>query len=484
MHDPGDLASLASVPLLGGYTHVDGDGTGALDAGRYAMLKLNCARLLADPPCAPLDRAHILDAVSHITSVDYWFLNISTGAVPPRTLHFTVAVDDLSASHARDFDCPSLDRGEMAIYNLVRATENGADVTNPCSFEPHPDASASLGASMPRVTGEKKARMACRPWDAPAAPLRADVLKNVTDQGTGSDLGASQIAGFLKADGSSSKADGSSSKADGSSSKADGSSSKADGSSSKADGSSSKADGSSAEGDECVCADGRGGVLKSGGFVMGSELGASALTDSLKADALTAALKVDFTVKKANGSSYTAEGSSAMECVCHPHPEDVFGPHSYPPVPHYECQDVTIAPAGWNPPLSYDLRDEWGDVCDADVPADQGRCGSCWAHAYASMFSYRMCIQSGGKLREMISAQHLISCDWGGTCAGGYDGFTARHFDNHDGGLMAMPAASDFPYTDGIGVRTEGSGEKCLVRGMLPELGATENVAEQTKFRS
>lgn len=49
---------------------------------------------------------------------------------------------------------------------------------------------------------------------------------------------------------------------------------------------------------------------------------------------------------------------------------------------------------------------------------------------------------------------------------------------------MAMPAASDFPYTDGIGVRTEGSGEKCLVRGMVPELGATENVAKQTKFRS
>ena len=225
MHDPGDLASLASVPLLGGYTHVDGDGTGALDAGRYAMLKLNCARLLADPPCAPLDRAHILDAVSHITSVDYWFLNISTGAVPPRTLHFTVAVDDLSESRARDFDCPSLDRGEMAMYNLVRATENGADVTNPCSFEPHPDASASLGASMPRVTGEKKARVAWRPWDAPAVPLRADVLKNVTNQGTGSDLGASQMAGSLKADGSSSKADGSSSKADGLS-KADRSSAK------------------------------------------------------------------------------------------------------------------------------------------------------------------------------------------------------------------------------------------------------------------
>ena len=54
----------------------------------------------------------------------------------------------------------------------------------------------------------------------------------------------SQIAGFLKADGSSSKADGSSSKADGSSSKADGSSSKADGSSSKADRSSAK---------ECLC---------------------------------------------------------------------------------------------------------------------------------------------------------------------------------------------------------------------------------------
>ena len=64
----------------------------------------------------------------------------------------------------------------------------------------------------------------------------------------------------------------------------------------------------------------------------------------------------------------------------------------------------------------------------------------------------------------MISAQQLISCDMGGTCAGGYDGFTARHFENADGTPKAIPCASDFPYTDGAGVHAEGSGEQCFIR--------------------
>jgi hypothetical protein len=80
----------------------------------------------------------------------------------------------------------------------------------------------------------------------------------------------------------------------------------------------------------------------------------------------------------------------------------------------------------------------------------------------------------------MISAQQLISCDWGGTCTGGFDGYTARHFDNNDGGPMAMLSAADFPYTDGLGVRTEGSGEACRVRGTKTD-GAAD---EQGKNRS
>ncbi len=54
------------------------------------------------------------------------------------------------------------------------------------------------------------------------------------------------------------------------------------------------------------------------------------------------------------------------------------------------------------------------------------------------------CLQSHGKFREMISAQQLISCDMGGTCAGGYDGFTARHFENADGTPKAVPGACFF----------------------------------------
>ena len=145
--------------------------------------------------------------------------------------------------------------------------------------------------------------------------------------------------------------------------------------------------------------------------------------------------------------------------------QDNFGPDSYPKVAPHHCSPPVVPPSDWHPPMGgYDLRDEWGDVCDADKPTDQGTCGSSWAHAFASMFSYRMCVQSHGKFSEMISVQQLISCDMGGTCAGGYDGFTARHFENADGTPKAIPCASDFPYTDGAGVHAEGSGEQCFIR--------------------
>jgi hypothetical protein len=396
MHEPDDLNALASKPLLGGYIHVSGDASGALDVGTYAVLKLNCARSLANPPCPPLDNAHVLDAVSHVTEVDYWFLNVSVGVLG-RTVHVNVAVDDLSETRARDFECPSLDHGKWAAYNLVRVAENGVDLTNPCSFEPRGDANVevngdtavlgtdALGESLLRVTGEKKMFAAWRPWDRPAAPEPA--------------------------------------------------------------------------------------VPGDGG-----------LDTSAYGDGTSAELAGDEASAKGDGTSTKGDGASAKEYIDDEaqNPDDLFGPNSYAPVAHYDCPLVTMPPTEWHPPASYDLRDEWGDVCDADKPADQGRCGSCWAHAFAHMYSYRMCIQSGGKFREMISAQQLISCDWGGTCTGGFDGYTARHVDNNDRGPMAMLSAADFPYTDGLGVRTEGSGEACRVRGTKTD-GAAD---EQGKNRS
>jgi hypothetical protein len=396
MHEPDDLNALASKPLLGGYIHVSGDASGALDVGTYAVLKLNCAKSLANPPCPPLDNAHVLDAVSHVTEVDYWFLNVSVGVLG-RTVHVNVAVDDLSETRARDFECPSLDHGKWAAYNLVRVAENGVDLTNPCSFEPRGDANVevngdtavlgtdALGESLLRVTGEKKMFAAWRPWDRPAAPEPA--------------------------------------------------------------------------------------VPGDGG-----------LDTSAYGDGTSAELAGDEASAKGDGTSTKGDGASAKEYIDDEaqNPDDLFGPNSYAPVAHYDCPLVTMPPTEWHPPASYDLRDEWGDVCDADKPADQGRCGSCWAHAFAHMYSYRMCIQSGGKFREMISAQQLISCDWGGTCTGGFDGYTARHVDNNDRGPMAMLSAADFPYTDGLGVRTEGSGEACRVRGTKTD-GAAD---EQGKNRS
>ena len=42
---------------------------------------------------------------------------------------------------------------------------------------------------------------------------------------------------------------------------------------------------------------------------------------------------------------------------------------------------------------------------------NQGQCGSCWAHAASEVFSDRVCIQSGGKIKEVYSPQHLVDCD-------------------------------------------------------------------------
>jgi hypothetical protein len=81
----------------------------------------------------------------------------------------------------------------------------------------------------------------------------------------------------------------------------------------KADGSLSEGDGSSSKGDECVCADGRGGVLKSGA-------GGSGAKGKLGGGDLNAWLKSGFIAKKADGSSFEGDGSSAMECVCDTQP--------------------------------------------------------------------------------------------------------------------------------------------------------------------
>ena len=175
MHAPGNLAALASQPTLGGYVPQSGDAPASLEAARYAILKLNCARVIAG--CAPLNRAHVLGAVSHVTAVDYWFLDIAVGA-NGRTVHATVAIDEVAKAQSEDLDCPDLNE-EWVAFNLLKITENDEDMLDVCSITPETTAGAwsTLGGAGKtlEVTGQRRVFAPSRPWDLAAASEPASI---------------------------------------------------------------------------------------------------------------------------------------------------------------------------------------------------------------------------------------------------------------------------------------------------------------------
>ena len=130
-------------------------------------------------------------------------------------------------------------------------------------------------------------------------------------------------------------------------------------------------------------------------------------------------------------------------------------------VPPYEPDAFEVAPADFVPPKHFDLRDEYS-FCKADRAGHQGQCGSCWAFGLVHMFSYRMCVQTRGRYNDIISAQQLVSCRWGGGCDGGW-GFTgALEMGKGWNTPEAMPEWSEFPYTSSGGTNKE----QCLSRNM------------------
>jgi len=80
-------------------------------------------------------------------------------------------------------------------------------------------------------------------------------------------------------------------------------------------------------------------------------------------------------------------------------------------------------------PESFDAREQWPDCPSLREVRDQSNCGSCWAFATAEAITDRICIASGGRFKEDISSQDLLTCCTGcGTGCFGGDPMTAWQY--------------------------------------------------------
>ncbi|CAJ0594795.1 unnamed protein product [Cylicocyclus nassatus] len=74
-------------------------------------------------------------------------------------------------------------------------------------------------------------------------------------------------------------------------------------------------------------------------------------------------------------------------------------------------------------PESFDAREKWPHCDSIGLIRDQANCGSCWAVSAASAMSDRLCIQSNGRNKTILSDADLLACcgeSCGYGCGGGY----------------------------------------------------------------
>jgi len=109
----------------------------------------------------------------------------------------------------------------------------------------------------------------------------------------------------------------------------------------------------------------------------------------------------------------------------------------------------------------FDSREQWGDICSFTIK-DQGACGSCWAFGAVESFENRVCIKSGGKFNEVLSEQHMVSCDFVGMgCSGGWP-ISAFEFL----AITGVPTEACQPYTSGETKSAWGCKSKCTDRSL------------------
>ncbi|CAJ0594794.1 unnamed protein product [Cylicocyclus nassatus] len=74
-------------------------------------------------------------------------------------------------------------------------------------------------------------------------------------------------------------------------------------------------------------------------------------------------------------------------------------------------------------PERFDAREKWPQCDSIKLIRDQANCGSCWAVSAASAMSDRVCMQSNGARRTMVSDTDILAC-CGISCGlGCYGGF-------------------------------------------------------------
>jgi len=73
-------------------------------------------------------------------------------------------------------------------------------------------------------------------------------------------------------------------------------------------------------------------------------------------------------------------------------------------------------------PADFDARVQWPKCESISEIRDQANCGSCWAFGAVEAISDRICIASGQKRQDKISAQDMVTCcdSCGMGCEGGY----------------------------------------------------------------
>jgi cathepsin B len=106
-------------------------------------------------------------------------------------------------------------------------------------------------------------------------------------------------------------------------------------------------------------------------------------------------------------------------------------------------------------PESFDWREKMPD-CVHPV-RDQGKCGSCWAHAASEVVSDRFCIQSQGQVNVTFSPQQLVDCDFSEMACSG--GFLTNPFIYYS----LLGANTDECYGEYVSGRTGGRSKFCFL---------------------